>query len=446
MNREGEKILLLDPLTYLINQNRLEVNRRSSDDLRMQRHKEVKEKERPSSELPEDLSSDLSTMSDDLLGDMDPDLFGKGGPSYHRPDEDFEESSNDRDKDKDQDKEQGSEDREEDSHESRPDSSDGEGPPSPSEGAASTFSCECVDSSLAALPPEPPPPIVAEASPKSAPSSEEGGSAPPELPTAHGRLPETRTTESPAHTSSPDRAQISTPKGGAGGGVFFDPSHGFLIAEEFQADMLSEPEPEPAEERPEPVAPELSEVLDKIIIGDVSCLAYRKLQVLLARFGRGVLRQCLDCGTKVYLLPPDAPLTAHPLLANSLDGQAEDAAYLVSARACVFETACLTRPPYGFHPVLFYFGYAYDHALGGEDFVSLHSPAVQASYQACLKAPSRLTDELAGLSPIHYFAHAVASYLGENDCSEPIWTRQDLYDFDRSMYEYVDYLFKRHRS
>jgi hypothetical protein len=45
-------------------------------------------------------------------------------------------------------------------------------------------------------------------------------------------------------------------------------------------------------------------------------------------------------------------------------------------------------------------------------------------------------------SPAHYFAQAVESYLSENDCFEPLWTRQDLYDFDRSIYDYIEYLLK----
>ena len=62
-------------------------------------------------------------------------------------------------------------------------------------------------------------------------------------------------------------------------------------------------------------------------------------------------------------------------------------------------------------------------------------------------APARhgfdFVDELAAADPVRYFARSVSVYLGKDDCSEPLWSHQDLYDFDRSMYNYLQYLFAR---
>ena len=67
---------------------------------------------------------------------------------------------------------------------------------------------------------------------------------------------------------------------------------------------------------------------------------------------------------------------------------------------------------------------------------------MQASFAVCDTGAHRFGDLMAAHSPIHYFAQAVESYLAENDCFEPLWTRSDLYDFDRSMHDYVEYLLR----
>ena len=403
----------MDPI-YNLNQTRLTENtQRSSDNLRIQRNKEVKEKSKRAGEIEEaELPSDLSNMSEDMLGDMDPDSYGGGAQAYQRAWEEEEEEP----KPKEREGGEGSSDQE-----PREERGQSQEEPEPREEAP-----------VAGIPLERPP----EAVPVRAESKPEAPSAATPAPAAPAASPS---------RPSLDMSKLSVPGTGAAPSIFFDLSAGFFIAEEFQPE---ETEPEAAgslgeaEAVPE-VAPELADLLEKLIIGDMGCPAYRKLQLLLSRFGRGVLRLCLEKGTKVYLLPRESPLQSHPLLASCLSGDAVDAAYLMSARACVIEDRCLNRAPVGFQPVLYYFAFAFDHALGAEEFASVRSPAVNASYQACLDGPHRFADPMAALSTVHYFAQAVESYLSENDSLDPVWSRQDLYDFDRSMFEYVDYLFKR---
>lgn len=398
----------MDPLSYLVTQNSLEVSRRNSDDLRIQRNKEAREKEKRGV-LDEDemMASDVHTMSEDLLGDMDPDLFGRGGPTYQNLFEDEEESKP-----------------EKPPQEQNENEEDGEGAGSQED---ATQPPRLVPQNHVGVEVEVPASVLAA----------------PSLPAAQTGEAVQKKGPPQASESAPNPSPILSSTGlGLTTGLFFDTSHGFLIAEEFQPEETPQAEAEPEKET-ENVTPELAELLAKLIIGDSSSLSFRRLQALLARFGRGVLRLCLEAGCKVYLLPPGARLQSHPLLADSVTASSMDAAYLAPVRACVFEDICLSRAPYGFQPVLHYFGYAFDHALGGEDFASLRSPAVQASYQASLSATYKIVDSLAGLSPVHYFAQALESYLSENDAIEPICTRADLYDFDRSMFEYIDYLFKR---
>ena len=80
-----------------------------------------------------------------------------------------------------------------------------------------------------------------------------------------------------------------------------------------------------------------------------------------------------------------------------------------------------------------------------DQFSSAKAAAVLACFDASAKGQngSDFVDELAASDPIRYFARSVSIYLGRDDCAEPIWTHQDLFDFDRSMYDYLQYLFAR---
>lgn len=193
---------------------------------------------------------------------------------------------------------------------------------------------------------------------------------------------------------------------------------------------------------------ELEKVLDQLIVCQAAPEAAESLRLLLSRFGKGVLDACMRDGLKVKLLSHQELKAAVCAADSSLQGrEIGHGAYLAKERLCLiaselFSESGQAESIYGFHPALYYFGMAWDHALGEGTFASLQSPVIKANAQACQTnleghcAP----DPMSCADPVNYFAQAVEAYFSANDCSETLWSREDLYDFDRLMYDYLEYL------
>ena len=439
----------MDPIYYQVNQTKLtEVTQKSSDNLRLQSNKEARRKSQTTEVDKSAMSTDTSSMSDDMLGNMDPDDYGGRGAKQ------FAQMWKEQLEEEEQEEEE--EDDEEESEEEEQQPQD-EQAPNKEEAEIEAVS---DDPPLAGLSP----PTRAEASSVAADSPEAAQPATEAAPTVSPDKPPERVAKvaPSAEPSEPDQAasaekyaapKVVTPPTGpppsaaqnrSSLGSLLDFSSGYLIAEEAAWDInAQDAEAEAAPEEVEEALPEeISILLERLVTGDSGQPAYRKLHQLLSRFGRRVLQVCLEAHAKVYLLPPGEPLLAHPQLAQCGFSDLEGAAYLPDQRLCLVEDACLSQAPHGFHPVFYYFAHLYDHALGGEGFASQKSAAVRASFQACLEGAHRFGDLMAAHSPAHYFAQAVESYLAENDCYQPLWTRQDLYDFDRSIYNYIEYLLR----
>lgn len=174
---------------------------------------------------------------------------------------------------------------------------------------------------------------------------------------------------------------------------------------------------------------------------------YEECIRLLSRFGLGAIRLCQKAKVKVHILDEKGFKTHPELQGLGLDGEdyPVDGAYLVESRSCLIDRRCLTEKPKFFHPALYYFAHALDHAQGGDDFSSRKAAAVLACFDASCNGFNGcdFVDELAAADPVRYFARSISIYLGRDDCTEPIWTHQDLFDFDKSMYDYLQYLFAR---
>lgn len=423
-----------------------ENTQKSSDLLRIQK-KELKEKSSRANELDSaELSPDLNSMGEDLMGSMDPDMFGRSN-SAERFKRAWEEEPEER-------KEQEEEGEEEGEPGDGPTGTaalpevqrepDSEGSESESESESQT---ESESESESESEPEP---DDAENEPE---EPDSGGSEAEDLPAvvlepdvldrSQAALAATDTVEAPEPVETPSEEKLES--AASGFTSLLDQGSGFLRSDvkADTAELVLEPDDLPLPELP----PGLADLTARLISGDSSRPGYRRLAHLLSRFGAGVLRLALREKVQVYLLPPGNRLHAHPLVANLLeDEEVEGAVYIPEKRTMVVEDSCVARVPRGFHPVLYYFAHAFDHVLGGgEGYASLKSAAVVASYESCRQslAGHRFADDLAGASPVHYFAQAVESYLGENDSLEPLWSRDDLYDFDRSIYDYVDYLLRR---
>ena len=436
----------MDPIYYQVNQTRLtEVTQKTSDNLRLQGNKEAKRKAEKAGDVDKSaLSSDSSSMSDDMLGDMDPDDYGGRGAKQFAQmwKEQLEEDKEDAEPEPDQQEEEAEDEGEpEDKTAPNKEEIEVEGtpltPPPPT--AASLAEDPARAPKPAARPEEPV---------RHAPATEK---TPPVTPPTSADQAKAQSAQMPAAEKflsqsqpAPPSAKILPPEKKSSLGSLLDFSSGYLIAEEAHWDPEAPGEalPEEAESAEAAVPEEISIVLERLVTGDASQPGYRKLHQLLSRFGRRVLQQCVEVQAKVYLLPPGEPLLAHPQLANCGHADLQGAAYLPDKRICLVEDECVSQAPRGFHPVFYYFAHLWDHAMGGESFASHKSAAVRASYQVCLEGGHRFGDLMSSHSPAHYFAQAVESYLTENDCFEPLWTRQDLYDFDRSIYDYIEYLLR----
>ncbi len=195
------------------------------------------------------------------------------------------------------------------------------------------------------------------------------------------------------------------------------------------------------------VEPEVADVAKRLLANGAGEEGYEECVRLLSRFGLGALRMCARAKVSVQILDEEG-FASHPdLMALGLSAQEtpSDGAYLVARRLVLIDRRSLTGQPRYFHPALYYFAHAFDHAQGGETFSSRKAAAVMACYESSVRAMNGFdfVDELAAADPVRYFARSVAVYLGKDDCSDPLWSHQDLFDFDRSMYDYLQYLFSR---
>lgn len=193
--------------------------------------------------------------------------------------------------------------------------------------------------------------------------------------------------------------------------------------------------------------PALAQLARSLIMNAPGEAGYEECARLLARFGAGALRMCSREKVQVEILDESGFATHSGLAEQQLspDQTPCDGAYLVRRRLVLVDRRCLVGKPRYFHPALYYFAHAFDHAQGGETFSSRKAAAVVACFEASTRAYNGFdfVDELAAADPVRYFARSVAVFLGRDDCSDPLWSHQDLHDFDRSMYDYLEYLFAR---
>lgn len=421
---------MLDPLFTLTSQNQrmTENTQRTSDQLRSQAMKE-KEKSRRGSVDSTDISSEMNQMGEDLMGSMDPDLFGKGGNAalFKKLWEETVENEEEEKEDESPggDPQDGRQEDEEEQREERPRSE-----------------TPAVAGERLEVPP-PSAPAVPEARAQEAASPAPPAPRPRSSPKSSAREARTRDSRSREAEVRAASAQAAPPPLTIGGGSLLDFSEGFLLHES----VVEVEAPEaPLVQELEPIAPHLEAVLATLLQGDARSAAWPRLQRVLSRFGAGVLGLCAARKVRMVLLPRGSGVRSHPTVKNALSGAvASGGAYLPESHTCLVEEEALLDAPRGFHPALFYFAQAWDHALGGEEFASVQSAAVKASFDACRRGlvGHAFPDGMAAESPVHYFAQAVEAYLSENDCADPLWTREDLYDFDRSMFSYVEYLLKQ---
>jgi hypothetical protein len=244
---------------------------------------------------------------------------------------------------------------------------------------------------------------------------------------------------------------------------------GYIIA-----DPRKEVLPPSADEKnlaPEPASPEktarelippslqarFKAAFEKMIFSTTDGEAREKLCGIFIQFGIGVLEVCSHAGVRVLMLPEAVSLSAFDGFFNQGFNSAWSAlrfGYFPAERLLVLGEEVITgRDPRFSIPIL-YFSFAFDHSLGSEGFASERSPAVLANFQSCQRGDEgrQFIDRFSAESPIHYFAQAVEAFLtapqGRLLPDTPhdeniLCSKEQLYDLDRPMFTYVEYLLKQ---
>lgn len=215
-------------------------------------------------------------------------------------------------------------------------------------------------------------------------------------------------------------------------------------------------EKKPVEKMSASLKERYEKAFEKLIIGGRESKAYPLLREKLRAFGIKILEACVDNGERILIVPRGKTLDDFSDLFSN-DYQEETGGirwgYFPREKMVVLGEEVIEDGDPRFDVSVLYFAFAFDHAIGDSGFASENSPAVQANFKACQKREPghQFADSFSSKSPIHYFAQAVESFLSaprdqlvmdETKKSSLICAKEDLYDIDRSMYMYVEYLFK----
>lgn len=424
-----------------------ESQRDNSDDLKLEEKGNAKGR-REGDIDPEAVTGDGTSMSNDLMGSMDPDMFGGGGKKRawrRRHDEDDAELGDDED--------------------------EGEAPlpsladmldlvpvsqrslPSVSARAveAEDPSDARVDPHRLELPSPAPPPVGAEEAPA---ASLAPHAATPQPPAPDRTDREARPAAPSAEVTAPTAEQELPTRSISLTESLLKGEEGYLIAGPGRR-------PRPRLMRPQapsllPLPPEVQTLVDAILVAPEPTPHVLRVQRTLGRFGVRLLSLCRLFGVRV-LLVSDVPSRVVPSLAAHGDGQYDrcPAAYFAADKLGYLNLAAQEEADeYGDLAVLV-FASAIDHAMGEDGFASSKSPMVLAGYQACQDNQPGHTflDGFCAESPQHYFIHAVEAFMTQaggplrDDAGLDVYcSRARLYDLDRSVYSYVEYLLRDVRA
>jgi hypothetical protein len=167
--------------------------------------------------------------------------------------------------------------------------------------------------------------------------------------------------------------------------------------------------------------------------------SYDDLLPLFQLIPEGILERCINLGARLYVI--ENGKTYGDLKELSAESLKLPGAYAPLLRAGYVHQEALKMTTMENLPLIL-FGHIYDHALGGDTFASLKSPAVFSLYFACKqKRPGH--QFMSGYSesgPVQYFAQSMASYFYPFSKNK-LFTRQVLKLLDQAMYDYMACLF-----
>jgi hypothetical protein len=167
--------------------------------------------------------------------------------------------------------------------------------------------------------------------------------------------------------------------------------------------------------------------------------SYDDLLPLFQLIPEEILVKCVSLGARLYVIKNGKIYV--DLKELSIENLQLPGAYAPLLRAGYMHKEALKMPTMENLPLIL-FGHIYDHALGGDTFASLKSPAVFSLYLAC-KQRRQGHQFMSGYSeagPVQYFAQSMASYFYPYSVNK-LFTRKVLKLLDHAMYEYMSCLF-----
>ncbi len=216
---------------------------------------------------------------------------------------------------------------------------------------------------------------------------------------------------------------------------------------------ISPPVDTPLEDKttPSEISEKDTEKIFTSLIHSESKELFNTAQKELLPFGIKVLKMCCENLVKVLIIPRQKKISDY-LRIFKFKAPHENIrwGYDTHARVVFIGEETLKDKKETINTLRLYFAFAFDHALGGEEFASEKSPAVLSNFNACLKGNSghQFIDSFCATSPAHYFARCTEAYLLPQDSTSPheyVCTREDLYNLDRPMYTYIHHLFQKFR-
>jgi hypothetical protein len=165
---------------------------------------------------------------------------------------------------------------------------------------------------------------------------------------------------------------------------------------------------------------------------------------LIAPLGRRILKICRDFGIRIALPGDSDPLVSFlPVSLCTEPYIAMRCGYVPEKALCIVGNEFFLLPCEPLCVPRLYLAYAFDHALGRDQFASLKSAAVLSNYKLCLRRERghQFMDSFSATSAVHYFARSIELYLSDEEGGSP-GQKEIFYDHDRSMYLYIEYLFK----
>lgn len=208
---------------------------------------------------------------------------------------------------------------------------------------------------------------------------------------------------------------------------------------------------------PSPLESRFKRAFLKLLVSQDQNPSSEKLCRQLKIFGIRVLETCADNSERILIIPSGGSLEDYKeILSREYSPSALKVkiGYFPLDKLMVISNDIINNDYPRFTPSVLYFAHLFDHSLGNVGFASENSPIVVSNYNSCKNGEEghQFINSYSAFSPIHYFAQTVEAFLtaphgmltsANTDYTARICSKEELYDLDRAMYSYIEYLFKQ---